>query len=106
MIYPNGRKLLYISVSANSHLDLFQATRQEFGEVIMGTAGTIEIIIGDDNHPATALVPRAQGERNPVIVGLEEVNDSSAVVLSSLAMDEHRSVDFSEILPPSLRTVA
>ena len=54
-VYPNGRKLLYSSISTSSHLDLLQAQRQEFGEVIMGTAGAIEITIGDDNHPATAL---------------------------------------------------
>jgi predicted dehydrogenase len=53
--YPKGRKLLYSSISTSSHLDLLQAQRVEFGEVIMGTAGTIEITVGDDNHPATAL---------------------------------------------------
>jgi predicted dehydrogenase len=185
-VYPNGRKLLYSSISTNSHLDLLQAQRQEFGEVIMGTAGTIEITIGDDNHPATALwyrepkpvsapdvkkatdkkdtfkagatmttaaasrgipllLPKDSAEasdsflsreskfarrwlyskgimapeedRNPVTVEMEDfffcckdpaghkpksnlevgLNDSTAVILSNLAMDEHRRVDFSEI---------
>ncbi len=185
-VYPNGRKLLYSSISTNSHLDLLQAQRLEFGEVIMGTAGTIEITIGDDNHPATALwyrepkpisapaVKKADGkqeaykagatmttaaasqgiplllpkdsqssddsflsreakfarrwlyskgimtpeeDRNPVTVELEDfflccrdavnrkpkanleigLNDSTAVILSNLAMDEHRRVDFTEI---------
>jgi predicted dehydrogenase len=185
-VYPNGRKLLYSSISTSSHLDLLQAQRQEFGEVIMGTAGSIEITIGDDNHPATALwyrepkpvsaaaVKKADGkkeafqagatmttaaasqgiplllpkdaqdandsfltreakfarrwlyskgimapeeDRNPVTIELEEfflcckdpvtrkpksnleigLNDSTAVILSNLAMDEHRRVDFSEI---------
>ena len=185
-VYPRGRKLLYSSISTNSHLDLLQAQRQEFGEVIMGTAGTIEITIGDDNHPATALWYRepkpisapdvkkatnkkdtfqagatmttaaaARGiplllpkdsaaasdsfltreakfgrrwlyskgimvpeeDRNPVTVSLEDfflcckdpvhrkpkanlevgLNDSTAVILSNLAMDEHRRVDFSEM---------
>jgi len=185
-VYPRGRKLLYSSISTNSHLDLLQAERQEFGEVIMGTAGTIEITIGDDNHPATALWYRepkpisapdvkkatnkkdtfqagatmttaaaARGiplllpkdsaaasdsfltreakfgrrwlyskgimvpeeDRNPVTVSLEDfflcckdpvhrkpkanlevgLNDSTAVILSNLAMDEHRRVDFSEM---------
>jgi predicted dehydrogenase len=53
--YPKGRKLLYSSISTNSHLDLLQAQRVEFGEVIMGTAGCIEITIGDDNNPAIGL---------------------------------------------------
>ncbi|MGA2589237.1 MAG: Gfo/Idh/MocA family oxidoreductase [Bryobacteraceae bacterium] len=185
-VYPKGRKLLYSSISTNSHLDLLQAERQEFGEVIMGTAGTIEITIGDDNHPATALwyrepakvsaqdvkkatekpapvkagatmttaaatrgvpllLPKdSQGaddsfltreakfarrwlyskgimapeeDRNPVTVSLEDfflcckdpmnrkpkanlevgLNDSTAVILSNLAMDEQRRVNFSEI---------
>ena len=185
-VYPNGRKLLYSSISTNSHLDLLQAERQEFGEVIMGTQGTIEITIGDDNHPATALwyrepapvgaatvkkatektepvkagatmttaaatrgvpllLPKdSQGaddsfltreakfarrwlyskgimapeeDRNPVTVSLEDfflcckdpmnrhpkanlavgLNDSTAVILSNLAMDEQRRVNFSEM---------
>ena len=53
--YPKGKKMLYSSISTNGHLDLLQSTRQEFGEVIMGTAGTIEITIGDDVNPATGL---------------------------------------------------
>jgi len=185
-VYPNGRKLLYSSISTNSHLDLLQAQRQEFGEVIMGTAGTIEITIGDDRNPATALWYRepkpvsapvvkkgdektaaaqagatmttAAASRgiplllpkdsqmasdsfltreakfarrwlyskgimvpeenvNPVTVELEQffmcckdpvnrkpkanlevgLNDSTAVILSNMAMDEHRRVDFSEM---------
>jgi len=185
-VYPNGRKLLYSSISTNSHLDLLQAERQEFGEVIMGTQGAIEITIGDDNHPATALwyrepapvgaatvkkatekaapvkagatmttaaatrgvpllLPKdSQGaadsfltreakfarrwlyskgimapeeDRNPVTVSLEDfflccrdaerrkpkanleigLNDSTAVILSNLAMDEQRRVNFTEI---------
>jgi predicted dehydrogenase len=53
--YPNGRKLFYTSISTNGHLDLLQAERQEFGEVIMGTAGSIEITVGDDKNPCMAL---------------------------------------------------
>jgi|HubBroStandDraft_1064217.scaffolds.fasta_scaffold03602_6 predicted dehydrogenase len=185
-VYPNGRKLLYSSISTSSHLDLLQAQRQEFGEVIMGTAGAIEITIGDDNHPATALwyrepkpisapdvkkatdkketfkagatmttaaasrgiplllpkdsadagdsflareskfarrwlyskgIMAPEEDRNPVTIELEDfflcckdpanhkpksnlevgLNDSTAVILSNLAMDEHRRVDFSEM---------
>jgi predicted dehydrogenase len=53
--YPGGRKLTYTSISTNGHLDSLQAQRQEFGEVIMGTAGTIEITVGDDRNPCMAL---------------------------------------------------
>ncbi len=183
--YPKGRKLLYSSISTNSHLDLLQAQRVEFGEVIMGTAGTIEITIGDDNNPSIGIwyrepkpiaamevskagekkdtfkagatmttaaaskgfplvLPRdtqqasdsflqreakfakmwlyrkgilvPEEPRNPVDVELEEfllackdpsrqpkadmeigLNDSTAVILSNLAMDENRRVYFNEI---------
>jgi predicted dehydrogenase len=184
--YPKGHKLMYSSISTNGHLDLLQAQRQEFGEVIMGTAGTIEITIGDDTHPAVGLwyrepapvntgtivkggaapAPSKAGatmttaaatkgvplllpkdspsandsflareakfgrrwlyskgimvpeeDRNPVDVELEDflnccknptgkkpladlevgLNDSIAVILSNLAMDEGRRVQFSEI---------
>jgi predicted dehydrogenase len=185
-VYPNGRKLIYTSISTSSHLDLLQAQRQEFGEVIMGTAGSIEITIGDDTHPATALwyrepkpvsapevkkagdkkdifkagatmttanasrgiplllpkdsadandsflsreskfarrwlyskgIMAPEEDRNPVTIELEDffmcckdpmnhkpksnleigLNDSTAVILSNMAMDEHRRVDFSEM---------
>ena len=70
--YPGGRKLIYTSISTNSHLDLLQSQRQEFGEIIMGTAGTIEITIGDDNHPATALWYR---EPAPVVAALTKADE-------------------------------
>lgn len=53
--YPKGEKLMYSSISTNKHLPLFGSTRTEFGEMIMGTEGTIHITVGTDNEPATAL---------------------------------------------------
>jgi predicted dehydrogenase len=53
--YPNGEKLVYSSISTNQHLPLFYSTRLQFGEMIMGTEGTIHITVGTDNEPATAL---------------------------------------------------
>ena len=53
--YPKGQKLIYSSISTNKHLTLFQGQRTEFGEVIMGTEGTIEITVGTDNEPAVGL---------------------------------------------------
>jgi predicted dehydrogenase len=178
--YPGGQKLTYTSISTNNHLPHFGATRTEFAETIMGTEGAIEITVGTDNEPATALwyyepaakveksadakaafagasmtstgrsarplpilLPRDQftGEesflererkfarrwlyskgivtptedRNPVDfelegffescmtgrppkAGLEQgLEDSTAVILSNLAMDENRRVYFKEI---------
>jgi predicted dehydrogenase len=50
--YPKGRKLLYSAISTNSFLPLFNGTRPQFGEEIMGTGGTIQITIGDAANPA------------------------------------------------------
>ena len=52
--YSGGRKMTYSSVSTNSHLPLFNASRSEMGEMIMGTDGTIHVTVGDDNSPAIA----------------------------------------------------
>ncbi len=53
--YPKGQKLLYSSISTNKHLAMFGSNRTEFGEMIMGTEGTIHITVGTDDEPATAL---------------------------------------------------
>jgi hypothetical protein len=46
---------MYSSISTNKHLPMFGSSRTEFGEMIMGTDGTIHITVGSDNEPATAL---------------------------------------------------
>ena len=53
--YPKGQKMMYQAISTNRHLSLFGGSRTEFGEVIMGTEGTIEITVGKDYEPAIAL---------------------------------------------------
>lgn len=50
--YPQGQKLMASYISTNKHLSMFQGTRTEFGEMIMGTDGTIEITVGTDNEPS------------------------------------------------------
>ena len=45
--YSKGRKLTYSAISTNRHLPILNNTRPEFGEVIMGTAGALEITVGD-----------------------------------------------------------
>jgi predicted dehydrogenase len=45
--YPKGQKLVYSSITTNSHLPYLNASRPEFGEVIMGTKGAIHLTIGD-----------------------------------------------------------
>ena len=53
--YPKGQRLTASYISTNKHLSLFQGTRTEFGEMIMGKDGTIEITVGTDNEPALGL---------------------------------------------------
>jgi len=52
--YPKGQKLTYSSISTNSFLPYFNASRAEMGEIIMGTDGTIEITVGADGQPPIA----------------------------------------------------
>uniref|UniRef100_Q02CM8 Oxidoreductase domain protein n=1 Tax=Solibacter usitatus (strain Ellin6076) TaxID=234267 RepID=Q02CM8_SOLUE len=52
--YPGGKKLTYSSVSTNSFLPYFNASRAEMGEIIMGTDGTVEITVGADGTPPIA----------------------------------------------------
>ena len=49
-----AKKLSCSYLSTNSHCPYFNSTRTEFGELIMGTAGSVEITVGDDDHPALA----------------------------------------------------
>ncbi len=53
--YPKGKKLVATYISTNSHVPMFGGTRTEFGEIIMGTEGAVEITVGDDTHPAMAV---------------------------------------------------
>jgi predicted dehydrogenase len=53
--YPQGQKLVYTSICTNKHLPLFYSQRTEFGELIMGTEGTVHITVGADTEPALAL---------------------------------------------------
>jgi len=53
--YPQGQKLIYSSICTNKHLPMFGSTRTEFGEMIMGTEGTIHITVGTDEEPALAM---------------------------------------------------
>ena len=45
--YPKNQKLVYSSITTNAHLPYLGSSRPEFGEVIMGTAGSLELTVGD-----------------------------------------------------------
>lgn len=53
--YPRGRKLTYSAISTNQHLPILNSTRPEFGIIVMGTAGAVEMTLGSDNSLPTAL---------------------------------------------------
>jgi predicted dehydrogenase len=53
--YAGGKKLIYSSNSTNNHCALFGGERTQFGEMIMGTNGTIHITVGTDSEPALGL---------------------------------------------------
>ena len=52
--YPKKQKLIAMYVCTSTHIPMFGAARSEFGEIIMGTDGSVEITVGDDTHPVLA----------------------------------------------------
>jgi predicted dehydrogenase len=62
--YPKGQKLVYSSITTNAHLPYLNSSRPEFGECIMGTAGTLEMTVGDGE----ATMPTALWYRETVKV--------------------------------------
>jgi predicted dehydrogenase len=84
--YPKGQKMMYQSISTNKHLTQFQGQRTEFGEVIMGTEGTIEITVGTDKEPALGLWYYEPGPPKPTpATGKEKAAVASATLTSTAA---------------------
>jgi hypothetical protein len=77
--YPKNQKLVYSSITTNAHLPLLNSSRPEFGEVIMGTAGAVEITVGDGEktmptalwfrEPVKTEVKPASGKEGPAAAG-------------------------------------
>ena len=53
--YPGGRRMICSASSMSRHLPFLGGSRKEFGELIMGAEGSIEITVGDDEQPAIGL---------------------------------------------------
>jgi predicted dehydrogenase len=53
--YPGGRKMMYSAITTCQHLPILCSQRPEFGLVVMGTAGAVEMTLGSDNALPTAL---------------------------------------------------
>ncbi len=85
--YPKGQKMTYQSICTNKHLTQFQGQRTEFGEVIMGTEGTIEITVGTDKEPALALWYYEPGpaQPTPAATAKEKATVASATLTSTAA---------------------
>lgn len=81
--YPKGQKLLASYISTNKHLSMFQGTRTEFGECIMGTEGTVEITVGTDNEPALGIWYYEPGPKVSKAGAKEKAAPASATLLST-----------------------
>jgi len=80
--YPKGQKLVYTSISTNNHLALFGGARTEFGELIMGTGGSIEITVGSDAEPALGMWYYEPGAK---VTKAEEKKEVAALAGATLA---------------------
>ncbi|MCX6622672.1 MAG: Gfo/Idh/MocA family oxidoreductase, partial [Acidobacteria bacterium] len=81
--YPKGQKLMYSSICTNKHLSMFQGSRTEFGECIMGTKGTIEITVGTDKEPAIGMWFYEPGPTVEKAAGKKEVAKVAGATLAS-----------------------
>ena len=63
--YPKGQRLMASYISTNQHSALFGGTRAQFGEIIMGTEGTIHITVGTDDEPALGIWYREPAKKTP-----------------------------------------
>jgi predicted dehydrogenase len=77
--YPKNQKLVYSAITTNQHLPYLNSSRPEFGELIMGTAGALEITVGDGEstmptalwyrEPAKVTSKPAEGKAAPTAAG-------------------------------------
>jgi predicted dehydrogenase len=98
--YSKGRKLTYSAITTNSHLSMFDSTRPEMGECIMGTEGTIEITVGNGEStlpmalyfrepPVAKVVPASSGPAPKVVAGATYVAGGPQKALPlSIAFDK------------------
>jgi predicted dehydrogenase len=95
--YPKGQKLVYSAITTSQHLPLFNASRTEFGELIMGTGGAVHITVGTDNEPATAiwypekdtkLVKATTGKKENTVAGATMITGKASAGLPVLLEGE------------------
>ena len=80
--YPKGQRLMGSYISTNQHLPLFGGARAQFGELIMGTEGTIHITVGTDDEPALGVWYREPAKKTPA-AGTSKAAVASASLAST-----------------------
>jgi predicted dehydrogenase len=80
--YPKGQRLMSSYISTNQHLPLFGGARAQFGELIMGTEGTIHITVGTDEEPALGIWYREPAKKTPA-AGTSKAAVASASLAST-----------------------
>jgi predicted dehydrogenase len=80
--YPRG-KMIYTAISTNRHLPMFGGSRTEFGELLIGTEGSIEITLGTDTEPTLGLwyiepSPKVRSEESQELVKMAGASVSPA----------------------------
>ncbi len=83
--FPGGRKLTYSAITTNAHLPLFGSARPEFGEVIMGTAGAVEITVGDGQKTMPTALWYKEATPTTVTAGHEKAEPTKAGATFALA---------------------
>jgi predicted dehydrogenase len=84
--YPKKQKLIAMYLCTTTHIPMFSSTRTEFGEIIMGTEGSVEITVGDDTHPVLATWFREPSPPPTVTKAVEkEAYAAGATMVSSNA---------------------
>lgn len=80
--YPGGRKLIYSAISTNSHMPYFGSTRPEFGMCIMGTAGAVEITIGDGQRTLPTALWYREPQPTKVSAGTEHTKTQAGATFA------------------------
>jgi predicted dehydrogenase len=83
--FPGGRKLTYSAITTNAHLPMLGSSRPEFGEVIMGTAGSVEITVGDGQKTMPTALWYREATPTTVTAGHEKAPPTKAGATFALA---------------------
>lgn len=99
--YPKGQKLIYTSISYNGHLAMLDGRRPNFGEEICGTAGTIQITIGDAANPAVGPT-MAMWFREPNAPKVEAKKGENWVAGATVSSEKQTSRGLPLLLPEDM----